>query len=72
MKTSSPVPRLGFTITDVLLSGAFPNKNSLYRALARGDLESWREGRRRMISAASLERYINERVAASRRTTEVA
>jgi excisionase family DNA binding protein len=68
MNSTPPVPRLAFTIADALLTGAFANRNALYRALARGELESWRDGRRRMISAASLERYVSERVSATRAT----
>jgi hypothetical protein len=44
------VERLAYTVNQTLATGAFPNRNKLYDALARGDLETWKDGRTRMIS----------------------
>ena len=62
-KQPTPVERLGYTVEDTLATGAFPNRNKLYKAIARGDVESWKDGRSRMISAASLRRYVERKVA---------
>lgn len=52
------VERLAYTVKTALATGAFPTRNKLYSAIARGDVESWKDGRSRMISAASLRRYV--------------
>lgn len=62
---SETVERLGFTVQDTLATGAFPNRNKLYGAIKRGEIESWKDGRSRMISAASLRRYVEQRVKAA-------
>jgi hypothetical protein len=56
-----PIERLGYNIDDALATGAFPTRNKLYAAIARGDIETWKEGRSRMISAASLRRYVERK-----------
>jgi len=61
MKQHGQIERLGYTVNETLATGAFPNRNKLYDALARGDLETWKDGRTRMISAASLRRYVERR-----------
>ncbi|MCC6611170.1 MAG: hypothetical protein IT515_16050 [Burkholderiales bacterium] len=58
-----PVERLAYTVKGALETGAFPNRNKLYDAINRGDVDSWKDGRSRMISAASLRRYVEDRVA---------
>lgn len=52
------VERLGYTVKEALATGAFPTKQKLYGAIARGDVDTWKDGRTRMISAASLRRYV--------------
>lgn len=56
-----PIERLAYTVNQTLETGAFPNRNKLYSAIARGDVETWLDGRSRMISAASLRRYVERR-----------
>ena len=54
MKHQPPaVERLAFTVKQTLLSGAFVSRNKIYEAIARGDIDTWKDGRSRMISAAS-------------------
>jgi len=55
------VERLGYTVADALATGAVPNRNKLYAAIARGDLKTWKDGRTRMISGASLREYVARR-----------
>jgi len=61
LESTRPVPRLAYTIPDALATGAFPNRSKLYKAIARGDVETWKDGRSRMIGAASLERYVKRK-----------
>lgn len=63
MKQNQPVERLAYTVNGALETGAFPNRNKLYDAIARGDVETWKDGRTRMISAASLRRYVERKLA---------
>jgi hypothetical protein len=56
-----PVECLAYTVNQALQTGAFPNRNKLYNAIARGDIETWLDGRSRMISAASLRRYVEQK-----------
>lgn len=60
MKQAQP-PRLAYTVTDALASGAFSSRNKFYSAVARGDLRTFRDGKRRMVSAAALREYIERR-----------
>lgn len=60
-----PVERLAYTVEDAIATGAFRTRNKLYAAIARGDLETWKDGRSRMISAASLRRYVSARTEAA-------
>lgn len=55
--------RLAYTVKTALESGAFPNRNKLYNAIARGDIITWTEGRSRMISARSLRDYVKRKEA---------
>ena len=59
-KTAAP-DRLGYSVADALATGAFPNRNKLYKAIARGEIATWKDGRSRMISAASLRAYVERR-----------
>jgi hypothetical protein len=61
MKRNYPVERLGYTVNETLETGAFPNRTKLFSAIARGDVDSWKDGRSRMISAASLRRYVEKK-----------
>ena len=54
-------PRLAYTVTDALASGAFSSRNKLYAAIASGDLQTFRDGKRRMVSARALQEYIERR-----------
>jgi excisionase family DNA binding protein len=54
-------PRLAYTVEQALDSGTFSSRNKLYAAIARGDLRSFRDGKRRMISADALQEYIARR-----------
>ena len=53
--------RLAYTVEQALDAGAFSSRNKLYAAIARGDLRSYRDGKRRMISAGALQEYIARR-----------
>jgi len=53
--------RLAYTVSDALESGAFSSRNKLYSAIARGELRTFRDGKRRMISADALREYIAHR-----------
>jgi hypothetical protein len=64
MVTTRPLEKLGYTVAQTLETGAFPTKQKLYAAIARGDIDTWKDGRSRMISAVSLRRYV-ERVAST-------
>ena len=57
-KPAVPADRLGYSVADALQTGAFPNRNKLYLAIARGDIATWKDGRSRMISAESLRQYV--------------
>jgi hypothetical protein len=62
MKPSSiPANRLGYSVAEVLDTGAFPTRNKIFDAIARGDIVSWKEGRSRVISAASLREYVSRK-----------
>jgi hypothetical protein len=62
MEPKKPAPdRLAYNVPDALATGAFPNRNKLYQAIARGDIVTWKDGRSRMISAASLREYVERR-----------
>ena len=54
---------LAYTVDEALDTGAFRTRNKLYGAIARGDIDSWKDGRSRMISAASVRRYVASRAA---------
>jgi len=58
MRSDTTVERLAYTVIETLATGAFPTRNKLYAAIARGDVESWKDGRSRMISAKSIRQYI--------------
>lgn len=59
---SKPVERLAYSVDEAVKTGALPNRTKLYAAIARGEVESWKEGRSRMISAASLRRYVERKL----------
>lgn len=60
-KTKPQAARLGYSVADALETGAFPNRNKLYLAIARGDIVTWKDGRSRMISAESLRQYVKRK-----------
>ena len=55
------IPRLAYTVAQVLGTGTFPSRNKLYGAIAAGELRSFLDGKRRMISADALLEYIAKR-----------
>lgn len=57
-KSPPTVSRLAFTVDDALATGAFSSRNKFYKAIARGDLRTFRDGKRRMVSAGALAEYI--------------
>lgn len=61
MRSETHIERLAYTVEQALATGAFPTRNKLYGAIARGDIETWKDGRSRMISADSLRSYIARR-----------
>jgi hypothetical protein len=61
--STAPIERLAYTVEDALATRAFRSKQKLYGAIARGELDTWKDGRTRMISAASLRRYVERRAA---------
>jgi hypothetical protein len=61
VKHDAQIERLAYTVRDAIATGAFPNRNKLYNAIARGEVETWKDGRSRMISAASLRQYVARR-----------
>lgn len=58
-------PRLAYTVEQALDSGAFSSRNKLYAAIKRGELRTFRDGKRRMISEAALQEYITRRETAA-------
>lgn len=50
--------RLAYTVAEALESGAFSSRNKFYKAIASGDLRTFRDGKRRMVSDAALREYI--------------
>ena len=53
--------RLVYTVEQVLDSGAFSSRNKFYAAIARGELRTFRDGKRRMTTAGALQEYIAQR-----------
>jgi hypothetical protein len=58
---ADPTDRLGYSVAEALATGAFPNRNKLYAAITRGEIKTWKDGRSRMISAASLREYVERK-----------
>jgi len=59
------IDRIACTVNDALATGAFSSRNKLYNAIARGDVESYRDGKRRLITMASIVAYVERRVRAT-------
>lgn len=55
------LPQLAYTVEQALDSGAFTSRNKFYSAIARGELRTFRDGKRRMVSAGALQEYIARR-----------
>jgi len=55
------VPRLAYTVDQAVDSGTFSSRNKLYAAIAAGHLQTYRDGKRRLISARALQEYIARR-----------
>ena len=54
---SQPVPRLSYTIEEYKAATGF-SRNRIYAAIARGELKSFKDGKRRMIGAQAGREYI--------------
>ena len=61
--------RLAYTIPDALASGAFSSRNKLYAAITTGELRTYLDGKRRMITADALRECLAKR---ERATAEAA
>lgn len=61
-KVAVAVPRLAYSVDEAVDTGAFPNRNKAYLAIARGDVASWKDGRSRRIDAESLREYVRRKV----------
>jgi hypothetical protein len=59
------VPRLAFTMAELLEAGLFTSRNKLYDAIARGDLRTYLDGKRRMATPAAVQDYQSLREQAS-------
>jgi excisionase family DNA binding protein len=46
---------------ECIATGAVSSRTKLYELIARGELHSFREGKRRLITAASLEQYVRRK-----------
>lgn len=62
-QSGMPTDPIGVAISDVHLWGG-PSKTQAFVALAAGELEGYRLGKKRMITLASLRRFIAAAVAA--------
>lgn len=56
--------RIALTVEDAIAVTGY-SRNKLYDAINSGDLRSFKDGRRRMISRKALEEFIAKREAAS-------
>jgi hypothetical protein len=54
-------PRLAYTVESALDTGAFSSRRKLYQAISSGTLRTFKDGKRRMISADALIEYIGQR-----------
>lgn len=52
-----PIERLSYTIEESRRASGF-SRNLIYAAIARGELRSFKVGKRRLISAQALREYI--------------
>lgn len=50
--------RLVYTVAQVLESGVFTSRVKLYQAIARGELRTFKDGKRRLVSVDALREYI--------------
>ena len=64
-RQAAPIDRIAYTVNDALATGAFSSRNKLYNAIARGELDSYLDGKRRMIPADSIREYVARRVRAT-------
>jgi tetratricopeptide (TPR) repeat protein len=65
-------PRLGFTVNECVQSGAFSSRNKFYNGVARGELRTYLDGKRRMTTAEAIREYqaLRERVTAEGEAAE--
>jgi excisionase family DNA binding protein len=55
-----PIERLAYSISEALAATGM-SRNKIYQAIGRGELRSFKNGRRRMISVDALREYIRTR-----------
>ena len=54
-------PKLAYTVIGAVKTGAFSSRNKFYAAVARGDLRTFLDGKRRLVSHDALREYIARR-----------
>lgn len=59
-QTQQPIERLAYTIEQFIAATGY-SRNRTYAAIARGDLRSFKDGKRRMISAVAAQEFISRR-----------
>jgi excisionase family DNA binding protein len=57
MAQQQPVERLSYTVEELRRATGF-SRNKLYTAIARGELKSFKAGKRRMFSASAARAFI--------------
>jgi hypothetical protein len=63
-RASPEVERLGYTIDEAVATGAVANRTALYHLITTGAVKTWKQGRRRLISAESLRDYVRRQAGA--------
>lgn len=57
MSTKNQVPRLSFNVDEAVASTGL-NRSAFYRAVALGQIKTFKVGRRRMVSETALREFI--------------
>jgi hypothetical protein len=57
MTESQPIPRISYTVPQFMAATGY-SRNKTYAAIARGELRSFKDGRRRMISVEAAREFI--------------
>lgn len=61
MAQQHEIQRLAYTVEQTLTSGAFSSRRKLYEAIATGTLKTFKDGKRRMVTARALQDYLEWR-----------